>query len=274
MILVNGKHGDLLSVTDRGLAYGDGLFETIAVHGGKPQLLDLHWQRLAQGCDRLRIPMPDLSCLQQDLDILLADAATSNASGCVIKVIITRGSGGRGYRIPDEIEVTRIAMRMDWPYGDDTQADGIQCIVCNTRLSPQPALAGVKHLNRLEQVLARSEWTDDKIAEGLMLCNRGNIIEGTMSNVFFVNRDSVLMTPDLSACGIAGVKRENVLRLAKEAGMQVVISDIDQSRLAEFDEVFVTNSLIGIWPVTAIDEMIYDIGPVTRKLQRLLANND
>ena len=269
MILVNGNSQECLSVLDRGLAYGDGLFETIAVHDGKPLLLDLHWQRLETGCKRLKIPCPEISLLDNDIKQLLADANRTQQSRCVIKIILTRGGGGRGYRFDSEQSATRIAILSGWPQWQGTEQDtGVKLRVCETRLSAQPLLSGIKHLNRLEQVMARSEWTDNDIVEGIMLDAQNNIIEGTMSNIFFVDNQQCIISPALNDCGVAGVQRENILHLAKRAGFNVNIMNVPLNRLPEFSEVFITNSLIGVWPVTAIDKHVYACGTITRALQQ------
>jgi len=271
MILVNGSAQDSLSARDRGLAYGDGLFETIAVRNGKPQLLDLHWQRLEKGCVRLKIPFPGIPALMDDIERLILHARQAQKSTGVIKVIVTRGSGGRGYRFEPTLNVTRIAILSEWPSWQGTERDvGVICTTCKTQLSSQPLLAGVKHLNRLEQVMARAEWSGDDIAEGIMLDTHGHIIEGTMSNIFFVDRQQTIVTPALDQCGVAGVQRENILAIADNEGFEINEADVNLMDLEKFSEVFISNSLIGIWPVTAIDKQEYKIGSVTRTLQEEL----
>jgi len=275
MILVNGKRQDTISVLDRGLAYGDGLFETIAVRGNKPQLLALHWRRLETGCKRLNIPFPEISLIMDDIQQLLVHADQAQQLNSVIKVIVTRGAGGRGYRFEPEMDVTRIAILSRWPaYQGTEKAAGVRCKICETRLSSQPLLAGIKHLNRLEQVMARAEWCGNGIAEGLMLDSQGHIIEGTMSNIFFVDKDQLIVTPSLNRCGVEGVQRENILAIADNAGFKINIADVNLSDLTDYAEIFISNSLIGIWPVTAIDNHSFHAGAVTRKLQDQLDSND
>jgi len=275
MILVNGKLQDSLSVLDRGLAYGDGLFETIAVRNNQPLLLDLHWQRLESGCYRLKIPFPEIALFMDDIERLLAHAEDAQKLSSVIKITVTRGTGGRGYRFEPDLKPARIAALSDWPAYQGSEVDaGIRCKICETRLSSQPLLAGIKHLNRLEQVMARAEWSGNDIAEGLMLDSQGHIIEGTMSNIFFVHEEKSIFTPLLNHCGVAGVQRENILAIADNAGFEINIADVNLSDLTEYAEVFISNSLIGIWPVTAIDNHVFRIGPVTRTLQNRLDSND
>ncbi|MCW8962649.1 MAG: aminodeoxychorismate lyase [Gammaproteobacteria bacterium] len=271
MILVNGNVQDTVSALDRGLAYGDGLFETIAVRDSNPQLLDLHWQRLERGCARLKIPFPGISRLMDDIERLLEHARQAQKPSGIIKVIVTRGAGGRGYRFEPDMNVTRIAILSDWPSWQGTERDtGVKCKICETQLSSQPVLAGIKHLNRLEQVMARAEWSGNDIAEGIMLDAHDHIIEGTMSNIFFIDRQQTIVTPALDQCGVAGVQRENILSIADNAGFKIDVTDVNLTDLEKYSEAFISNSLIGIWPVTGIDKHDYQIGPATRALQEKL----
>ena len=174
---INGVEQPDIAVADRGLQYGDGLFETLAVFDGQcPRFLD-HYQRLSAGCDRLGLPQPDETLLLQEV----AQAAQGK-NKAVIKLIVTSGAGGRGYSRPAKLQTTRIVMLHDWPeYPQTNWQEGIALRFCQTRLGCNPTLAGIKHLNRLEQVLARNEWQGNEDAEGLMLDMNGNVIEATMS---------------------------------------------------------------------------------------------
>ena len=261
MILINGQTQDTLTVLDRGLQYGDGLFETLAIVDGRPLHWEAHLNRLQQGCSRLAIPPVDEAALLSE-----AESLCDGQSRAVLKIIVTRGAGGRGYRAPQPARPTRILQRHPWPdYPDSVYREGIQVRYCQTTLACNPALAGIKHLNRLEQVLARNEWDDESIHEGLM-CNRaGDVIEGTMSNLFMVSGNQ-LYTPALDACGVAGIMRQTVIDWCGEHGLSVSISRIDRDALHQADEVFLTNSLIGIWPVKCIDKHTYAIGPLTVQL--------
>ncbi|HHH89614.1 MAG TPA: aminodeoxychorismate lyase [Aliiroseovarius sp.] len=260
--LVNGRENTNPGVFDRGLAYGDGLFETMAVLEGRCPFWDRHLRRLRRGCEALRLPLPDPALLRDEAQRLIG--AESRA---VLKLILTRGEGGRGYRHPGPVQATRILMRLPWPdYPPQNGQQGVQARFCETRLARQPALAGLKHLNRLEQVLARNEWQDPAIAEGLMLDEQENVIEGTMSNLFMVHNDT-LYTPDLSACGVAGIMRERILELAAAEGIRSVIEPIAKSRLLAAEEIFLSNSLIGLWPVTRLADRVFAAGPVSRALQ-------
>ena len=183
---------------DRGLHYGDGLFETIRFVGALAPLWDWHLERLAQGCERLGLPLPDSAKLARRARRLAAGHAHS-----VVKLIVSAGSGPRGYARPQPLCPRVLAFVSPWV----EPARRPLCVRwCHTRLALQPALAGIKHLNRLEQVLARAEWSDTSFDEGLMLDTQGNVIAATAANLF-VRRDGHWLTPQVQACGIAGVAR-------------------------------------------------------------------
>jgi len=263
---VNGSPSDVIAVTDRGLQYGDGLFETIAVVDGQPCLWQAHMDRLQAGCSRLGIPL-------QDGDQLLAEARQEigQQPRCVLKIIITRGQGGRGYRPPPETACSRILYSSPWPdYPAAAFEQGVKLRVCNTRLGSNPTLAGIKHLNRLEQVMAQAEWDDSAIAEGVMLDHEERVIEGTMSNLF-VLQDGQLLTPDLSRCGTAGVMRGLVMDIAASLEIPVTVMDMKLDRLWQADALFLCNSLIGIWPVRQLEDRAYDPGAIPSILREAIA---
>jgi len=264
-VLVNGQALDCVSTSDRGLLYGDGVFETVAVSGGKPCFWERHIKRLQSGCERLGMEAVNVAQLAEECQLLIGESQRA-----VIKIIITRGSGGRGYRFPEHPHATRIIQLHAWPDWPVHCAEhGILTRICHTRLGHNPSLAGIKHLNRLEQVLARREWDEPDIMEGLMLDADGRPVEGTMSNLFMV-QDARLMTPDLTHCGVAGIMRGWVLDKAKQHAMEIRVQQIELKTLLQADEVFVCNSLIGIWPVTGIDGYAIRKGAVTSQLQTLL----
>jgi 4-amino-4-deoxychorismate lyase len=263
VIMINGEMTELLQATDRGLHYGDGLFETVAIINGRPCLWPQHMERLQRGCAVLKLPVPDLEQLYAE-----ALSLCGNDGRAVLKLVITRGSGGRGYRPPQEVTAQRLLFRYPWPDYPDL-SDGIQLRLCQTPLACNPALAGIKHLNRLEQVLARAEWDDPAIHEGLMCDLDGQVKEGTMSNLFWVD-DGRLFTPDLSRCGVAGVMRAQVMALARDLGIRVSIAETDPEALRQADEIFMTNSLIGIWPVARFASRDFAAGELTLGLQSVL----
>jgi 4-amino-4-deoxychorismate lyase len=258
--LVNGIAATHVSIVDRGFQYGDGVFETLAVYDGAPLLWGPHLARLQRGAERLAIPMPAVELLAVE-----ARRLCGTAHRAVLKIILTRGSSGRGYE-PGAGETTRVLYLAPWPaYPVEFARTGVSLCVCATTLSHQPRLAGIKHLNRLEQVLARGEWRTE-YAEGIMCDDRGAVVEGTMSNVFAVT-DGVLRTPTLVDCGVEGVMRAEVLAAARREQLAFEVTALRLDDLERADEMFVTNSLIGVWPVRQLQEREYSIGPITRKIQ-------
>ena len=276
-ILINGAPGDSaeapsLPIADRGLAYGDGVFETIAIAHRRPEFWDRHMTRLQQGCRVLRLPPPDRENLARQTDLLCrALPASGDESRAIVKITLTRGVGGRGYAPPPRARPAIIVARYDWPtYPPHWAVDGVTVRLCQLRLGRQPALAGVKHLNRLENVLARSEWDDPGIAEGLLSDDRACLIEGTMSNLFILDEDG-LATPDLKGCGVAGIMRGVILDLAAEMGLDVVIRDIKASELLNARGAFLTNSVMGLWPIREIlAGPVFSPAPIVAKLQKAL----
>lgn len=256
MNLVNGKQQHNLSISDRGLLYGDGLFETIELSNGYPVFFEQHLNRLNAGCKRLKIPFPDPSLLTDEARFI-----TQGSSTAILKIIITRGTGGRGYLQPANIKPTRIFSIHPFPdYPDRYKQQGIYVRFCRHRLGNNPELAGIKHLNRLEQVLARSEWQDNNIQEGLMLDINNHVIEGTMSNLFLV-KNNVLYTPNLNKCGVNGILRQIIIEIAAKQGINIIESTLTKEDIKVADELFVTNSIIGIWPVQTLENKNYSIGP-------------
>lgn len=266
MILVNGECREHIDVTDRGFQYGDGLFETIAITNGQPVFLDRHLDRLEAGCRRLYIPFPG-----SELLIFEAQKLSQHSNNAVLKLILTRGSGGRGYRQPDVIQTTRVLSTHPFPdYPDSYKEQGIVARFCDTRLGLNPALAGIKHLNRLEQVLARAEWTDPDIQEGIMLDMNEHVIEGTMTNLFYVKKD-ILYTSSLLLSGVEGIIRSLIIAKSSEFGISVMERAFTKDELLSADEIFVCNSIIGIWPVRQIVKKCFPVGTRTRQLQTCLA---
>jgi 4-amino-4-deoxychorismate lyase len=258
--LVNGSESAGVSSDDRGLQYGDGLFETMAAANGRVRNLNLHLARLAEGCRRLRMPMPSAGLLEEECARVLEGLGAGT-----VKLIVTRGPGPRGYRPPAEPSVTRIVTSSaPRPRGDASAPLTVR--LCETRLGLNPLLAGLKHLNRLEQVMACAEWDDPAIGEGLMLSNDGRLISATAANVFLV-RAGQLLTPAIHDCGVAGVMRQVVLAVAQDLGLPTVIEDVRPEALDSAEEVFVTNAVVGI---RAVGELVgvrqWPVGEITRAL--------
>jgi 4-amino-4-deoxychorismate lyase len=269
VILVNGTDRGGIPALDRGLAYGDGVFRTLLARDG----VLLHWKRhyakLAHDCGALGMACPEEAVLRCD-----ALAVLGAGGECAVKIVVTRGVGERGYRFAASSQPTRIVYAAAVQNERHGYArDGIRVRACRLALARQPVLAGVKHLNRLENVLARAEWSDPGIVEGLMNDDLGNVIGGTMTNLFLV-RDGKLLTPALTQCGVAGVTRERVIALAARHGLECEVRSLRWEEVASADEVFVVNSLAGLWPVRALEARRWAPGPIGAAVQRWLAVED
>ncbi len=263
---INGLQTSSLDPRDRGLQYGDGLFETIAVFNGQPQGLGAHLARLQHSAARLKFPDIELAGLETEIH----QAATSLAKA-VLKLIITRGESARGYRPPELPEPTRIIMTSSWPdWPEDHYLDGVRARVCEQRLAIQPALAGMKHLNRLEQVLARAEWTDPDIAEGVMLDTDDRLVCGTMSNLYLL-RGSRLLTPSIERCGVKGVMRQQVHKAARTLGLEWQERDLALDDAWDADGMYFSNALIGLWPVRELEGHRYTCMDGGKRLLAALA---
>lgn len=269
-VLIDGEAHRTLSALDRGLQFGDGVFETIAVRRGRPLLREAHLERLEAGAARLSIdPGVPRDAWRRDIH-----AVARGMTRGIIKLIVTRGTGGRGYTPPQTPAATRLVSAHPWPDGiHERQQSGITVGVSPVRLGRQPWLAGIKHLNRLEQVLARIHWRD-AWQEALMLDDAERVVEASAANLFVV-RAGRLCTPPLAGAGVAGLIRQQLLEgVAAVEGLPVVEQPLTLADLHEAREIFLTNCVIGLWPVTRIDDCRYAIGPVTRALQDLLNEKD
>lgn len=266
MILVNGAASDAFPATDRGIAYGDGIFRTLAVVDGQPAVWERQYAKLERDCLALQIACPPEAELREDLAHI-----TAADPDCAVKIVITRGISGRGYAPPvPSVAPSRIVMSFPLPAQRTQDAQwGIRVRCCTLRLGAQPALAGIKHLNRLENVLARMEWSDPDIAEGLLLDRDDNVIGGTMSNLFIV-QDGSLATPDLSRSGVAGVTRERVVEAALAHGVRCQILPISMDQVRRAQEVFLVNSLIGIRQVRELGDAVWQPGRMTAAVRRWL----
>ena len=243
---------------DRGLAYGDGVFETLRFAEGVPVWWDRHIDRLERGAERLAIAAPDRTWLRRQVDALIADVAVG-----VVKIILTRGVGGRGYRPPMAAEP--VLVLSCHPLPEPPPRAGLRLRWCRLRLAAQPALAGIKHLNRLEQVLARSEWDDPDIHEGLLCDGTGAVVSAISGNLF-MRRAGRWLTPAIRDCGIEGVGRAWLLDT-----LPVEIADLRPSEVETADALFVCNSVRGILPVAALAERQWRPDPEIMALRRRLA---
>lgn len=266
IININGEINGQVSALDRGFAYGDGFFETCYVHNNKIHLWDLHLQRLQYTAKRLLMVL-DTDRLHSYIQKILQDNQLEHA---ILKIQITRGETLRGYAFAEDLlpnyclylSEGNSLVRRPW-------LDGVKVRICDLRLSANPSLAGLKHLNRLENILARAEWKNE-YAEGLLLDQNHYVIEGTMSNIYLV-KDKCLLTPDLTTSGVAGVMRKAIMDIyAASLGISVREEKLTLDDLVVADEVFLCNSLIGIWPViecTTNKTQFFKQGEITRQLQ-------
>lgn len=258
--LVDGKASELISVYDRGFQYGDGCFETIRVIDSKPVLLQQHLSRLEKTCHLLKIPV-DLHLIEVELALLISN----NSPQGIAKIIVTRGSGGCGYAPPSSNVACRV---VQFHSIDDAQLVknqlGINVQLCEHRLSQSAGLAGMKHLNRLDQVIASHEIATE-FEEGLCLDQNGKVIEGTRSNLL-LSLGGTIITPDLSLAGVQGIMLNFLLDKFKQAGQQIDCCEVDIEDLERADELLLCNSVFGVWPVLKMhrnDNVIeWSIGPM------------
>lgn len=292
-MLVNGKPGNLIGIRDRGLLYGDGVFRTFVASHGKAQQWPLHYRKLQHDCAALGITCPDETLLSAELNGLLAQHPEG-----VVKLIVTRGEGTRGYSPPSDAKVTYfwdISSLPDYPA--DWATRGIKARVCQLRLCHQERLAGIKHLNRLENVLAAAELNvqppDSQshhsqsqmsqpqmsqprasgITEGLLLDIAGNVIEGIRSNLFLVSKGK-LITPDLSRCGVEGVQRDRVIAWATQHHMPLQVRNLGLDEVLRADELFVVNSIIGLWSIGELEQRRFGGFPVAGQIRENLFERD
>lgn len=261
--LLNGAATTSLALDNRGLAYGDGIFRTMRLRHGEVADFDWHYRKLAADCAALKLACPGAESLRTDI-------ATLGIRDCVLKWMVVRGPGARGYSPHGTHSALRISLAFALPeYPPQYYAEGVRVRTCDLRLAHQPALAGIKHLNRLENVLARSEWDDPGIAEGLLFDHHDALIGGTMSNVF-VLQGRRLVTPPLDRAGVAGVTRARILAAGAALDVEVSVAPVTRQTLATAEALFVCNSVIGIWPVRMLDERGFAPHPLYDQLRRLI----
>ena len=258
--LVDGIELDVVSLRDRGLAYGDGVFETMRAADGRLPWWGAHHARLVRGCERLGITVPDAALLESECLRVCAGHASA-----VVKLVVTRGASGRGYATSPTTAPTRIVSLHPAPILEPLDYEhGVALHACRTALAIQPRLAGIKHLNRLEQVLARAEWDSADIGEGLMQDMDGRIVAATAANLFFASQGR-WFTPELGRCGIEGICRGWVI-----GHFPVEVIDVAPQRLLDADELFLSSSLRGILPVARYGGRRWNVGPMTRIVQQTL----
>jgi 4-amino-4-deoxychorismate lyase len=264
-MLINGAPGSTINAEDRGLAYGDGVFRTLRMQAGRPVCWERQFAKLQRDCGALRLSCPSALVLSSELQQLgktLADG--------IGKIIITRGVSNRGYAPAAQSEATRIlSVTPSVAFPFEYAKQGVRVHVCKVRLGHQVLLAGIKHLNRLENVLAAGEWQDQDVPEGLLSDISGLVISGTRSNLFML-RGNILYTPNLSRCGVAGVQRDRVIDWAKQHGVTSKVADFHMEELVQADEIFLVNSVFGLWPVRELADYRRTQHPMAWKIQEWL----
>lgn len=248
-VLIDGQPDAHISPWDRGFQYGDGLFETIAVIQGKPLFWDAHFERLSRCASLLGLPaIPEQHWLEDMRALLRPDLPRQ-----VIKLLLSRGPGERGYAISGLEAGTRVVYATDWPaFPRSHWQTGVAVGICETPLIGGAPFTRCKTLNRLNQIVARQELNSRPgLSEGLMQDPAGMLREGIFTNLFWV-RGGKVETPKLDFAGITGIMRQEIIRWLGERQIQVFELDAPPAILAEATECFVSNSLIGIWPVSSV----------------------
>ena len=249
--LINGKPSAGLSVNDRGLAYGDGVFRTFLVNNGVPHHWELQYQKLSQDCQALGISCPNNDVLTSDIKTLFNDGTDA---------------------MPNDIQANRVVIKSAMPiYPLNNQTQGVNLHLCELKLGLQPKLAGVKHLNRLENVLARMEWKDASITDGLLLDSNDNVIECTMSNIF-ARYGNELITPSLEECGVAGIARARIIENTKRFNLDMKIEALKLNKLMQADEIIICNSLFGAWQVVSFNVKHWAKQGLDAQLRKMLMN--
>ena len=256
---VDGTPGDMVPIDDRGLQYGDGLFETMLIRHGRVRFLEAHLARLAQGCLRLGIPLAVDAALRAEIH-----AAAAVADFALLKLLVTRGSGPRGYG-PRDGMVPRRVMTVFATAPTTALREGVRLRVAQLTVATNPALAGLKHLNRLENVLAAREPQHADCFDALLLDAAGLIVGGTLCNVFLVS-GGTLATPPVDRAGVAGVLRGIVLRECATLGLRADVRPVAAAELAAAEEIFVTNARIGVVPVRSVGEHVLPMNTIALRL--------
>ncbi|HEY6124239.1 MAG TPA: aminodeoxychorismate lyase [Steroidobacteraceae bacterium] len=258
---IDGIRGEVLPADDRGLQYGDGIFETIVVRAGRPRFLESHLARLTLGCARLAIPFAALAELRAEIALASSEAP----SLAILKIIVTRGSATRRGYAPQGTETPRRLVSL-WPMTAAGEwGSGVKLRVATLRLGENPSLAGIKHLNRLENVLAAAEACEPDNYESLLLDASGHLVSGAMSNVF-IARDGRVATPRIDRCGVSGVMRGIVLRECALLGIAASEERLSLEDLFSADEVFITNARIGVVPVRRVGEHSFGMNTLALRL--------
>ena len=278
--LINGIFKKNISVLDRGLAYGDGIFETMNWRVSKLNKVQIygveywerHLERLKIGCDKIKIPMPSRDLLNRYKNKILKKSLDSEINKGVLKIIITRGVGGRGYKYESNLKPTIIFLSFPAKTIDQKlYSSGVKVKLCKTDILENKILSGMKHLNRLDSVIARSEWGDNYF-EGLFIDKSGNLLEGTMTNIFFI-KNKVLYFPKLKSCGIEGIMSQVIKEKTNFFFKDFMERDLKFSEINNFDAMFLTNSIIRVLPVKHLENVSFKITEELKSLVKYFSSS-
>ncbi|MBD1557952.1 aminodeoxychorismate lyase [Vibrio sp. S9_S30] len=265
MILVNGRPQELLSVFDRSFQYGDGCFSTLLTCKKQIQAWNYHKERLASCLTILRIPAPNWEEVYAWCNKVALDEEKAG-----LKIHISRGTGGRGYGIAGASAPTVTISAFDYPrHYNDWITQGVSLGICETRLGHQPMLAGLKHNNRLEQVLVKAEIEQNGWSDAIVCDFEGNVVETSVANLFWVDPEFRLCTPKLNFSGVAGIMRQQVIEEAIAKKMTLIERAFSMEELLNAKEVFMTNALLQVCPITRIDKSHFKIGSLTKTFQEI-----
>ncbi len=268
--MINGVIADFIDINDRAIHYGDGLFETLLCSNKKLYYWQAHYQRLKNSAQKLDIRCPEEKVLLEEIARLVEHEEETSDDSFAIKIILSRGAGERGYAFSKKISANRLIMlapvRVDYSslLSEDLLSGDLY--LCESQVSINTSLAGIKHLNRLENVLARNEWQNTSrkhYIDGVMLNANQHVIECTSSNIFGV-KDGHLITPDLQLSGVDGIMRNEIIRLAADINLDTAIRNIELDELLAMDELFITNSLIGLKSINSLEGTLYRNPEVTK----------
>jgi len=258
IVLINGAQQSKISIFNRNIQFGDGLFETCVVENKKILFWVNHFARLNRGCEQLKISKVSESVWLSDVKKALSLCSYDR---CVVKLILSRGESLRGYGFKDDIKPVRAVIVSEL---QKVTLNNSFCLeYCQSGYDSNPKLAGIKHCNRLEQVLARAGLKSD---EGIMLDENHNVISVTQGNIYAIHGNT-LITPKLDKCGVEGTRRAVILDLAKLLGIKVKVDTLSVKELGQADEVFISNSIIGIQSISKIDGISFGESPITKKIK-------
>ncbi len=226
----------------------------------------LHYQKLVADCAVIGIVCPSAELFINDFQHLFTPEETA-----VAKIVVTRGEGERGYAPPAITMPMRVVVKSDMQYYKKANyTEGVHLYLCETRMAHQPLLAGIKHLNRLENVFARMEWKDDLIFDGLLLDSQNNVVECTMSNLF-ARYGNQLLTPPLNLCGVAGITRQSIMNISRSLNLNVEVGQLSLEYLLQADEVIICNSLYGAFQVRSLGEKKWPKQDTAASIRKLLS---